>query len=74
MINEGADLSEGYQKTEESATPVYRPVRSGLTDSTGTGTGHKKTWPVPSLVYMVNLVLIEYFLLIPIQLVDYQYN
>ena len=42
MINEGADLSVGYQKTEESATPVYRSVRSGLTDSTGTVTGKEK--------------------------------
>jgi len=28
MINEGADLFVGYQKPEESAILVYRPVRS----------------------------------------------
>ena len=35
MIYEGADLSVGYQKTEESATPVYRPVRSRVLQPAG---------------------------------------
>ena len=38
------------QKNEKSAIPVYRPVRFGLTDSTGTVAGMEKTGPVPSLI------------------------
>ena len=47
--NEEDGLSLRGQKNEKSAIPVYRPVRSGLTDSTGTVTGMEKTRPVPSL-------------------------
>ncbi len=35
MTNEGADQPVRCQKNEESLIPVYRPVRSGLTGSTG---------------------------------------
>jgi hypothetical protein len=35
MTNEGADKPVRCQKNEESLIPVYRPVRSGLTGSTG---------------------------------------
>jgi hypothetical protein len=49
MTNEGTDLPVRCQKNEESLIPVYRPVRSGLTGSTSTGTGKEKNLPVPSL-------------------------
>jgi hypothetical protein len=49
MTNEGADQPVRCQKNEESLIPVYRPVRSGLTSSTGTSTDKEKALPVPSL-------------------------
>ena len=47
--NKKDGLSLQCQKKEKSAIPVYRPVRSGLTDSTGIVTGMEKTGPLLSL-------------------------
>jgi len=56
MINEGADLFVGYQKLKNQ--PYRYTGRSGMTDSTGTVTGHKKPdrfhlWAVLALKFRI---------------------